>query len=307
MDLKVLSYDIPDLVTPELYPPNDFYYNALNLKKFVGLDRKYQLKCAIEHAPYLTCDFWDSDINNELPGIICMGKGRKEILESIVKNKEVFAIGPYIAYTDSLLSDDQINNERKRLRKNLLFFAAHSTHHVFVNYNIEETCKRLKYLAKNFDNIRICLYWKDILLGCHLKYQSLGFECVCAGHIYDEYFLPRLKSLIAISDMTMSNSVGTYIGYSIYMNKPHCLFEDEYSYFSHDLTGQEEIRLLQTSNTKEIKHVFYEKFADNNESITSDQYQLVDNYWGIYSVMNKDDLKKIFSRCENLYQIKVGR
>jgi hypothetical protein len=307
-NLKVLSHDIPDLITPELYMPNDFYHHALNLKKFVGLDRKYQLKCTIEHGAGLMSDYWECDINNELPGIICMSEVRKRILENGAKDKEIFTIGPYIAYVDSFLSEDQINNERKRLGKNILFFPVHSTHHVLVNYNVEETCKKLKYLARNFDSIRICLYWKDILLGYHIKYQTLGFECVCAGHIYDEYFLPRLRSLIAIADMTISNGIGTYIGYSIYMNRPHCLFDDGYSFFTNDLIGQEDINNIQNSILgKEITPILYECFADNKESITTDQYQLVDSYWGTSSIMTKDSLKEIFSRCENLYQDQVGR
>lgn len=45
------------------------------------------------------------------------------------------------------------------------------------------------------------------------------YEVVTAGHYYDYNFLPRLRSIIETSDITMSNNLGSHLGQCIYLNK----------------------------------------------------------------------------------------
>jgi len=254
-----LSWDIPKHITKEYYTPNDFYYHATCFKKYCGYNNNYQLKCSIEHGVYFGDYVWDVDINNNLQGIIFMGNNRIATLEKT--KKKLFPIGPYIAYADNLLSDYQLEKERKRLGRNLLFFPSHSTHYVMSNYNVVKTLDIIKSYSKYFDTVRICLYWKDILRGYHIAYKENGFECVCAGHMYDKYFLPRLKSIISLSSMTMSSRTGTHVGYCVYMNKPHCIINDEV-YFSSDNENEKNNHNLQGIKNKNIYNLFSQTFCD---------------------------------------------
>ena len=57
---------------------------------------------------------------------------------------------------------------------------------------------------------------------------------VTAGYIMDPLFLSRLKSIIQLSDLTMSNNVGTHLGYCIYLNKPHWIVRQKIGNTSHN-------------------------------------------------------------------------
>jgi hypothetical protein len=299
-NINFLSWDIPKLLTKEYHAANDFYFHALCLKKYCGLNYNYQLKCVVEHAAFLGDYAWEVDLNSNLPGMIFMGNNRIETLKKT--NKKLFPIGPYIAYSINLLSENQLNSERRRLGKNLLFFPTHSTHNIMADYDVNQTCEVIKSYSKSFDTVRICLYWQDILRGYHLAYKKYGFECVCAGHIYDEYFLPRLKSIISVSSMTMSNKVGTFVGYCIYMNKPHCIINDEVNYLTNNEYEKNLLELEQRAN-ENIYDLFNKTFSNFNESITDEQYKLVDKYWGISNIKTKDELKNIFEICDNLFKL----
>ena len=63
-------------------------------------------------------------------------------------------------------------------------------------------------------------------------YLEHGFECVTAGHIYDPFFLSRLKSIIDLATITTSNEIGTHIGYCIFMGKPHYFYNSSVEYKS---------------------------------------------------------------------------
>ncbi len=296
-NLKALAKDIPNLITPEKYPHNDFYFNALNLKKYAGIDENDYIRAAIEHGPYMGEGFWDQDVNSPFSSIIVCANYRREILKKVC-NKNIIVIGPYIAYAKNVLSNKAMQKEKKRLGNNLLVFPSHSTHWVYTEYNINDFISKIQEISKNFDTVRICMYWKDILRGTYKPYQKTGFEIVCAGHIYEPNFLPRLRSIIELSDFTMSNNIGTHIGYCVYLNKPHYLIESQFKFINH-LENSSEI-LSNDSNFKskiDIKKAF-SKFSD---IITDEQFKVVDKYWGISEVKTKEEMKSILLELEKNY------
>lgn len=78
----------------------------------------------------------------------------------------------------------------------------------------------------------IYLYWKDAVLGKDKEYMDNGFTIVTAGYQSDFRFLKRLKTFIKLSDFTMSNAVGTHVGYCVVLDKPHYIFSQKISYKS---------------------------------------------------------------------------
>ena len=299
-DYKKLAVDL-ELYTNELYVPNVFYGIANQLKKYVNYSSNYQIKAVIEHGAYFSDYCWESDINAKLPAIFCTGEKRYSVLKNIT-DKRIFKIGPSIAYASNYLNNKELNNEKERLGKNLLVFPLHSTHWIYVNYNIENFCNFINDIAKDFDHVRICLYWKDILRGHAEIYERYGFEYVTAGHIYDPNFLPRLRSIIESSTITMSNGLGEQVGFCIYFKKPHYLIRED-SYYTVDDRFVDECnsRLDLYNNDKDV-NLFYKLFGELRDNISQHQFDLIDLYWGLNEVKTKDELKSLFNISKDLYK-----
>jgi len=297
--IKFLTFNIPKVLTNEINGRNDCYGHASILKKYCALKNNYKLKCIIEHGVYFSDFIIEKDFKFELPGIIFMGKNREQALKE--KNIKCFPIGPYIAYSNNFLSKNQIKKEKKRLGENLLFIPTHSTRNVKCDYDILKTCNILKNYKKDFDTIRICLYWKDILNNHHLKYQDMGFECVCAGHMFDKFFLPRLKSILSVSSMILTNKLGTHIGYSVHLEKPVVMYREKEFQYAYSNSEVMKDSLLRIEKNNDINELFINAFSSYNDKITEEQYSLVNQYWGLTEIKNPNELKEIFYECELLY------
>lgn len=278
--------------TTEINPSNDWYGHAKHFKKYLNLPLDYQFKFVIEHGFFPSEQISQPELEPNFESYITSNKHRLRVVKKI--KKHVFNIGPFIHYVDHYLSKDKILEEKKRLGKNILVFPAHSFSYIIVNYNSKWFREKIKKISKNFDSVRICLFWADISLGLHQYYQSLGFECVTAGHILDPNFLPRLKSLIEISDLTVSNDIGTHTGYSIYMNKPNIVFYKKPA----GLKGSKKWKDLQKEHwaSKPYRDLL-EIFSQNRFKITPKQRQLADLYFG-----GKEDIKsrKAFQKIVDL-------
>jgi hypothetical protein len=284
------------LTTPELHKSNDWYGHATIIKKLAGINNNYAIKAAIEHG----ADFSppsDIDIRSRFPVMITFGENSYNYQSS--KNKKIYTIGPFIHYATHYLNKNQLMSEKKRLGTNLLVFPSHSTSISNTHYDIKALCSKIKTIEKNFDSIRICLYWREIVRGLHHDYLKNGYECVTAGHIFDPQFLPRLKSIIDMATITMSNSIGTHIGYCIYMNKPHYFFDQEVSYNGVD---NEELELIKTINKSEVFKKIKNAFMILRNNITQSQRELINYYWGLDQIKTKYQLKMIIDEAEILYK-----
>lgn len=300
-DLKTLSFDIPELITDEIFEPNDFYYIAHHLKKYIGRESSDFIKAAIEHGLMYSYHFWDAITNHEFQSIITLGEIRRLILEKICPNKNVYTIGPFINYVEDFFTPDEFQKEKEKLGKNLLVFPAHSTHHMGYEFDHDSFCEEILKLTKDFDSTTICLYWKDIHRGYDKIYQKFGFNCVCAGHIYDPYFLPRLKTIIKLSDYTASNVTGTHIGYSLFFNKPHYLIKNNFKIvsfgdFANELVEQE---ANSKERTMEDNH-FYNHFSNYSNTITKEQWDFANQYFGFDQIKTKEELKTIIETIDKL-------
>lgn len=299
-DILLLSKPI-DMFAPytnEIHSPNDWYGHAANLKKFLGLPKEYLFKFSLEHGLYLSDQVDKLDIEADLPTILTYSSYRMDILKKY--RRYVFAIGPFIHYAESMLNKQEVEREHQKNGKTLLFFPAHSTPVIGINYDVKNLCRQIRKIGRGFDKIRVCIYWKDVLLGKHLYYLNQGFECVTAGHMLDPNFLPRLKSLILISDLTASNIISSQAGFCVYLNKPHILLKNKF-----DIKTNKEW-------TNRIREIFSspgyievsDEFSKLNYKITKKQKELIKKYWGTDNVKTKTQLLKIVKLSEKYYSLK---
>lgn len=296
--LQALASDRP-LRSREIYGPNDFYGHATILKNYAKSPQKETIKAAIEHGLYFGGHVWDSDINCRLPAVFTCAQSRFPYLRRATK-KKLFAIGPLLAYAPHLLKDKALQDEKQRLGRNLLSFPSHSTHHVDSHFDVDEYCRHLREIGKDFDTVRVCLYWKDVLRGFAKDFSARGFECVTAGHIFDPLFLSRLKSIIECATVTTSNELGTHLGYSVFMGKPHCIVSSKVSWTAktNDIIRDAALERLELPDVLKVKKAFSEWRND----ISSQQKDIVEEYWGITEFKSEKELRNIFAEINDLYK-----
>lgn len=226
-------------------------------------------------------------------------KALVDMYHQFTSNPDVYAVGAAFFYAKSLLDEEQLSIEKKRLGKNLLAFPMHSQTNVDTNYDPNKFLNILKEERKRFDTVRVCMYWKDILRGSHKVFEDAGFECVCNGHLFDPNFLRRQKTLFQLADATISNGVGSHIGYSIYTETPHWLIDDEYEYVN-TLKGGDAEDLTDVSKRNNFLRV-KKAFLDNeNYTITPEQHEVIDEFWGLSDMKTPKELRELLYKLYNL-------
>lgn len=270
------------------------YYGALSiLLDYAGLSSITMppMNIGIQHGYVFEICNWEKT-KMEMRNLVWSNK-IVDMYHEHTSNPNIFAIGAPFFYAKSILNDEQLQSEKQRLGKNLLAFPMHSQSNVDTNYNPDKFLNILAEERTRFDTVRVCMYWKDVQRGAHKVFQDAGYECVCNGHIYDPNFLRRQKTLFELADATISNGVGSHIGYSLYMGKPHWLIDDNYEYVNTRKSG--DAKDLTDVAKKENFICVKKAFLNNHDYIiTQKQKAVIDCFWGISDIKTKEEMKKLF-------------
>lgn len=286
------------LVTPELFKPNDYYGHAVLFKNYCGLNYEYKLKSVVSHGLSLKDNMWELEKKAELPCYICFSNVRLRTV-SKYSNKAGFAIGPYIHYAEGILNENQLSILKKTIGKTLLVFPSHSTHWIDVHFDIDQFINTIKRYATEFQTVICCLYWKDVLRGFAKKYIEQGFLCTTAGHIYQNLFLKRLRSIIEISDYVISNSIGTHLFYSSYLAKPY-FYVDQSKEF---ITTKQGIPGPHNKDRPSKLILDLKKtFSKYDNKISSKKMELVSSVGGFDQIKTPEELRNVFMIAEDMYQ-----
>jgi hypothetical protein len=280
---------------------NTWYQQGLAIKTYAGFDKKYKLPVSIEHGIHFLDQYPPYEIDNDLPGLFVLSEHRKKIYSKYT-NKEIVAIGPYIHYVNSLLTEKQYYREKKRLGKVLLFMPMHSDVYSKVVHDSHSHLDKLVNMSKDFDTIRVCLHWFDVENNLFSYYQKHGWECVCAGHETNNLFMSRLKSIIECSDLVVCESITTGIGYAIQLKKPVMILNPRLDFDISEL-GLKNINLeIITDNIyNTITDIAAKLFLNYSDKITEEQLNFIDKYWGLSELKSKEDMRKLILYFENKY------
>ena len=275
------------------------YYGGFQiLQKYAGISywNFSPQKLSIQHGYICEMFDWEKKLDNVN---FVWSEEVKRMYAEHTDNPNITAIGAPFFYASSILSEEEINKEKKRLGKNLLAFPTHSTYYADVEYNAAPFIKLLKEQQKKFDSVRVCVYWRDYQRGLAKPYIDAGFECVCCGHIRDPFFLERQRALFEIADATMSNALGSYIGYSIYLDKPHWLVPDKFELNDH--VGDEGKREVEVWDSSPKYAELRKPFLHNSDYIiTEEQRQIVDKYWGVSSLKTPEEILNLIEEAYEL-------
>lgn len=291
---KELAEDL-DLITREKCSYNAFYGHDRIIKKLLGKSVKEILHCTIEHGPGPAgnvIDKYEVDIDNEVGEVFYTSSGNRAMLyRKYLPNKKIESIGLFIQYVESMFEEKKLKKIKKKLGKVLLVFPYHSTHLIKSTYNMQEFIDKIEKVKKKYNTVLICMYWKDILLGFEKSFVKKGYRIVTAGHIYDYNFLRRLRSIISLSDMTMSNEIGSQVGYCVCLGKPHYLYLQEVEHFSENkkMKNTESMGLVSADQLvvsfdriyqQKVRSEAERRFGKFKEYLTEDDKDFVREHWG---------------------------
>ena len=286
---KTDYFDYKKLINTNFIEPRGFnavchYGNYKAVKKLTGKRFNF-ITDYLEHGASISSD--PETIKGQgyynrptIRRIYAMSEFNVAVYNECIKNEKLkskaIAVGPYIQGADFFYSKSKLDEIKNKYGHILLVFPQHSCETMKAEYDIDNFIKTIQYYKKehNFDSVFVCIYWADILMGRDEKYLQNGFVVVSAGYRSDPRFLSRLKDIIYLSDNTITNSLGTYIGYAISMGKPIFLYNQTVQYY---INGEKLI--LSLSLEKETQK-FYDTFNVFTTTITPEQYQLIEKYWG---------------------------
>jgi hypothetical protein len=278
-DYRALAQPIPFYPIEPVMDVN-LYGHAAAIKAYAGI---YKLRFALEHGLYYGDNVLLATFCRTTRRLITLSEHRKKVIQSKV-SKPVVAIGPYVHYAATLLSDEQISKMKNTHGRTLLFFPSHSCTSGDQQYDPAGTVAALRSLAaeKRFQTVVVCMYYYDILhFGYAQQYERAGFKVATAGHRWDLNFLRRLKTIIALSDYTASNAVGTHVGYCLYMGKPHYIFDPV---TADDNYGKPDYMEIQAA------------FLEWRDAITPAQHAVVSKYWGFDAIRSAEELKSLLAQ-----------
>lgn len=167
----------------------------------------------------------------------------------------------------------------------MLVFPTHSFEDCDDLYDFNQFSQCIDEMAKDYDTVLISMIGYDIQQGFDKKYRNKGYRIVSSGTRNDPYFLNRQRDLMELADMTISNNIGTHIGYSICLGTPHYIFNQDITSIKKAASAQasDHLQAIRDREYAEIKAVFNSR----EPIITSEQIAVVKKYWGPFEIKPK--------------------
>lgn len=278
---------------------NEYYGHEYWLKKYSGF--KKNIYAVIEHGLYFgeNKNRVGNPLEYELPAIITYGDYRNEVLKDAFPDKEIVNIGPRIAYVQR---DESYYNEITGLlkgnKKLLTIFPAHSLSTIKMVYDVDGLINAARRLAEKhqIDNIFVCLPYGDIINGNSEVFSSLGLKVLTAGQDAIS-FLPRLRAIIEATTISLSNSLGTNLGYCIFLGCQQVLIPQEIAQEGKENALKKEdhgnsVRRQYLLETAEFAKIFNE---NSSIAVNKVQYDFCDFYFGFKYVREPEELNTILS------------
>lgn len=284
-----------------LVPSNWGYGHEHWLKRYAGYEG--DIFATIEHGVYFGDQVlgYGNPIHEEwqIGSIITYGNYRGELLRKAYPNNHIYTIGPYINYAPTnkafLL---ELQTKLDNSKRTITLFPAHSVEtarRVFDHGSLIE--KTLEYARKaECENKMVCLRLIDCESALARRYQEAGFEVVSCG-LSSPGFLPRQRAILECSDVTLSNDLGTHVGYSLALGKPHYAIDP----IGIDIIdeGLKDLNVLNIDTLRRQKDEFAAIFeADTSCSVSQAQKEFVEYYWGVSAKRDSATVCNILQECE---------
>jgi len=294
-DYKGIAQPLPKCYY-ELLTDNNCFGIGWCIRQYIGSSR-YYINALVEHGYFFGAYVQEVEKVTWSKILLTFSDVRKEHIEEVINNKEVYPIGPYLHYAPDYYNEKQLAEVKKELGRTLLVFFSHSGTGESVSFDLEALIEKINSIKKDFKTVVISLFWSDINPEIERRLLGEGYKIFSSGHRYDYYFLSRQKTMIKLADATMSNSTGTHLAYCSYFNKPHWIVRQEISVKALNAKGEGNIAISEMMsrdpvNVKENDDM-YKAFAEYKEVLTDEQRVLCDKYFGLSCIRTVEEMKEI--------------
>jgi len=109
--------------------------------------------------------------------------------------------------------------------KGSLFFFAHSTKWIDFETDNNKVLEMINKLPVEFFPISVCMYYDDILKGRHKFFINQGIPVFTAGNWKNPCFIDNFYEILRNFKYSISNSIGSYIYYSVDLNIPFSIID----------------------------------------------------------------------------------
>lgn len=280
----------------EICTDNNCFGIGWSLRQYSGVKRSY-CNALVEHGYFFGTYVQEVEKITFAKKLLTFGDVRKEHVEAVIKDKDIYPIGPYIHYAPDYYDEERLAAEKKRLGRTLLVFFSHSGTGESVTFDLDALIEKINSIRKDFQTVVISLFWSDINSEIEKRLKDEGYLIFSSGHRYDYYFLSRQKTMIKLADMTMSNSISTHIAYCSYLNKAHWIVKQEVTHTALNEKGKANVAIFENMQddiaNQQEKEEFFQAFADYSEVLTDEQRKVCDKYFGQSYIRSKDEIKSI--------------
>lgn len=284
------------LITPELHASNDFYGHATLLKRHAGLPRHRALHVAIEHAITFNEYLWDVDVQTRMAAFLCGSPAIARAFEARSGGRvRAVPIGPLALYAPRPAAPVT--------ERCLVVFPTHSTHRVRTEFDIDAFLAMIEDIRPSFDRVVVCVYWKDVLHGMHLRFRERGLECVSAGHMYDPGFLARLVHILSRASLVFTNEIGTQILLATLLGKPVWLRRMDIRYIaSKEVLAVDVPEFLEHPNLARVLSLF----AEPRDDVSPEQRTFVEDLTGAAHHRAPAELRDLLAEADHAYRQRRG-
>lgn len=294
-DYKEIALPLPKCYY-ELLTDNNCFGIGWSLRQYVGSNKNY-INALVEHGYFWGKYVQEMEKITYANKLLTFGDVRKKHIESVIKDKEVIPIGPYIHYAPDYYDENRFAEVKKKLGKTLLVFFSHSGTGERVSFDLDYLIEKINSIRKDYQTVVISIFWSDINPEVENRMKEEGYLIFSSGHRYDYYFLSRLKTMIKLSDATMSNFASTHIAYCSCFNKPHWIVRQEITIKALDSKGAanvaiDEMMAKDPSNLLEQEEL-YNAFSEYSPVLTEEQKIVCDNYFGLNYIRSVEEMKEI--------------
>lgn len=299
-------FDYPNIAKPlpkhydEICADNNCFGIGYSIRQYAGWKKKY-MNQFVEHGYFFGSYVSLQEIHSFSKTILTFGDVRKKHIESQM-NKTAIPIGPYICYAAPYYNKEQFEAAKKGLGRTLLVFFSHASTGCVVDFDLDFMINKIESIRKDFDSVVISIFWSDITDEIVQKVTSKGYKIFSSGHRYDYLFLSRQRTMIELSDVTMSNSVSTHIGYCIALGKPHWLIRQDVVEKAVTEKGAANVEIASKIEADDIRTMeveeLYNCFSEYSSIITNEQKSISGKYFGYEHVKTKEEMFYLLKNCK---------
>lgn len=279
-----------------IYPTDSAMDNALygigeTLKEYAGL--KSQTRTYVEHGVFFGNHIQFDEKDHWAPKIVTFSGVRAGHLADHGVKKMVLPIGPYIHYAHNHLPDAEFRKIKANLGRVLLVITGHSTTNYLAQFENYKLIEKINLMKADYDTVLVLFYFIDLAYRDRYQpYIDAGYKIVSAGHKFDPGFLNRLRTIISLADNTVSNAVGTHIGYCVALGKPHFLCDESLSDELVQPDYDDIYKSFREKRAVEVEEVAKE-FRIQSNSLLPAQRAVVSKYWGQNYIRSRQELRDL--------------